>query len=208
MEYIWLDSARSHFGIILCTCLKMACNLKASCRRKKPSEVWVLRDTSRTHMGCLWLCSSQGHLGHSLHLSQAFYQVTSARNYIYELYLLLSLNRVPRSIDLFFYSFFFWGGRGGGGLVDTHPTDFIFQAPPCLLSLCCQAPLSCWASAFEKWAKKAKWGRRCEPGTKWEKSLWRRETGHFETSRPLPCDNSMDMTPIPSFTPPLKNEKI
>ncbi len=61
--YLWLCSVQGHFGVIRCTCLKMACNWETDARRGKPTEIWGLGGTSNTHMGYLWPCRVQDDLG-------------------------------------------------------------------------------------------------------------------------------------------------
>ncbi len=51
-----------YFGVIRCTCLKMAYNSKMSDHRAKRSEIWDL-GTLLTYVTYLWPCSIQCHLG-------------------------------------------------------------------------------------------------------------------------------------------------
>ena len=47
-------SVQGHFGVIRCTCLKMACNSKVASRRAKQSEIWDW-GSCNMYMGCLKL---------------------------------------------------------------------------------------------------------------------------------------------------------
>ncbi len=67
MGYLWPFGVQGHFGVIQCTCVKMACS------SKKLSETdWNLglRGTCNIYMGYLWPFSVQSHLGVKMPVSR------------------------------------------------------------------------------------------------------------------------------------------
>ena len=60
----WSFSVRGYFGVIWCTCLKIASSSNTDVRREKRNEIWKsgVAGIMYMYMGYLWLFSVQGHL--------------------------------------------------------------------------------------------------------------------------------------------------